>query len=61
MAQVHFTLYHEGLRAKLSRLIEKSTWRPTWHGVNNVSWSTTYLVNLGASKSGGSNVNFGFW
>lgn len=42
-------------------MIEKSTWHPKWHEADNVSWSTKYLVNLGASKSGGSNANLGLW
>ena len=41
MVQVHFALDLEGFRLWS---YPNSTWQPTWHGVDNVSWSIGYCV-----------------
>ena len=40
---------------------ENPTWLTTWHRVDNLPWCTIYLVNVGASKNGGSNAKLGLW
>ena len=57
MVQVHFTLGFEGLGIKETQMGERITWRPTWHQLDSIMWSTRYCIR--PTKRGGFNTRVG--